>query len=87
VLDQLLADVLAGASRVIVLRGEAGVGKSALLSYLADRVDGWHVARAVGVESEMELAYAGLHQLCAPMLEHLDRLPFPSATRWRRFSD
>jgi DNA-binding CsgD family transcriptional regulator len=77
VLDQLLADVLAGASRVIVLRGEAGVGKSALLGYLSDRVDGWQVARAGGVESEMELAYAGLHQLCAPMLEHLDRLPVP----------
>jgi DNA-binding CsgD family transcriptional regulator len=53
------------------------VGKSALLGYLVDRVDGWQVARAVGVESEMELAYAGLHQLCGPMLEHLDRLPVP----------
>jgi DNA-binding CsgD family transcriptional regulator len=59
------------------LRGEAGVGKSALLGYLADRVDGWQVARAVGVESEMELAYAGLHQLCAHMLDHLNRLPVP----------
>jgi DNA-binding CsgD family transcriptional regulator len=59
------------------LRGEAGVGKSALLGYLSDRVVGWHVARAAGVESEMELAYAGLHQLCAPMLDHLDRLPAP----------
>jgi DNA-binding CsgD family transcriptional regulator len=76
-LDQLLADVLAGQSRVIVLRGEAGVGKTALLDFLADRVAGWQVARAVGVESEMELAYAGLHQLCAPMLKHLDRLPVP----------
>jgi DNA-binding CsgD family transcriptional regulator/tetratricopeptide (TPR) repeat protein len=53
------------------------VGKSALLGYLADRVDGWHVARAVGVESEMELAYAGLHQLCGPMLDRLERLPVP----------
>jgi len=60
-----------------VLRGEAGVGKSALLGYLSGRVAGWHVARAAGVESEMELAYAGLHQLCAPMLDHLDRLPAP----------
>ena len=60
-----------------MLRGEAGVGKSALLDYLSDRVAGWHVARAVGVESEMELAYSGLHQLCAPMLDHLDRLPAP----------
>jgi hypothetical protein len=62
---------------VTVLRGEAGVGKSALLGYLSGRVAGWHVARAAGVESEMELAYAGLHQLCAPMLDHLDRLPAP----------
>jgi len=60
-----------------VLRGEAGVGKSALLDYVADRAVGWHVARAAGVESEMELAFAGLHQLCLPMLEHLGRLPGP----------
>ena len=53
------------------------MGKSALLGYLSGRVVGWHVARAVGVESEMELAYAGLHQLCAPMLDRLDRLPVP----------
>jgi DNA-binding CsgD family transcriptional regulator len=53
------------------------VGKSALLDYLSDRLAGWQVARAVGVESEMELAYGGLHQLCAPMLDHLDRLPGP----------
>jgi DNA-binding CsgD family transcriptional regulator len=72
-----LADTLAGQSRVTVLRGEAGVGKSALLGYLSDRVADWHVARAAGVESEMELAYAGLHQLCAPMLDQLGRLPGP----------
>jgi hypothetical protein len=76
-LDHLLADVLAGTSRVTVLRGDAGAGKSALLSYLAERAAGWHVARAVGVESEMELAYSSLHQLCAPMLDHLDGLPAP----------
>jgi DNA-binding CsgD family transcriptional regulator len=77
-LDQLIDDVLAGTSRVIVLRGEAGVGKSALLGYLSERVAGWHIATAVGVESEMELAYSGLHQLCAPMLDdHLERLPDP----------
>jgi hypothetical protein len=63
---------------VIVLRGEAGVGKSALLGYLSERVAGWHIATAVGVESEMELAYSGLHQLCAPMLDdRLQRLPVP----------
>jgi DNA-binding CsgD family transcriptional regulator len=77
VLDRLLADALAGRSHATAVRGEAGVGKSALLSYLYDRVADWHVARAVGVESEMELAYAGLHQLCAPMLDRLERLPVP----------
>lgn len=76
-LDRLVADALAGRSRVTVLLGEAGVGKSALLGYLSGRVAGWHVARAAGVESEMELAYSGLHQLCGPMLDHLGRLPVP----------
>jgi DNA-binding CsgD family transcriptional regulator len=76
-LDQLLSDVMEGTSRVTVLRGDAGVGKSALLRYVSHRVNGWQVATAVGVESEMELAYSSLHQLCAPMLDHLDRLPPP----------
>jgi len=73
----VLADARAGQSRVTVLRGEAGVGKTALLGYLSGQLAGWHVARAAGVESEMELPYAGLHQLCGPMLDHLDRLPAP----------
>ena len=77
----MLSDALAGRSGVIVLRGEAGVGKSALLEYLADRVAGWHVASAVGIESEMELAYSGLHQLCGPMLDRLDGIPGPRARR------
>ena len=76
-LDGVLAGALAGRSRVVVLRGEAGAGKSALLNYVSERVGGWHVATAVGVESEMELAYSGLHQLCGPMLGELDRLPVP----------
>ena len=76
-LDGVLADALAGRSRVAVLRGDAGAGKSALLAYVSERVEGWHVARAVGVQSEMELAYSGLHQLCAPLLDRLDRLPDP----------
>src|SRR6201995_3587724 len=75
--DGLLADARAGRSRAAVLRGEAGVGKSALLGYVSGRLADWYVARAVGVESEMELTYAGLHQLCAPMLDHLGRLPGP----------
>src|SRR5262245_56288138 len=76
-LDQVLADVHAGRSRVLVLRGDAGVGKSALLDYLGARLDDLHVAKAVGVESEMELAYNSLYQLCGPMLGQLDGLPVP----------
>ena len=76
-LDRLVASVRMGQSRVLVLRGEAGAGKSALLDYLMDQASGCRVARASGVESEMELAFAGLHQLCAPMLERLEHLPGP----------
>src|SRR5262245_4451025 len=77
VLDGLLDRARAGASQAAVIRGEAGIGKSALLKHLDRRLDGWHVARVVGVESEMELAYAALHVLCAPMLDHLEQLPTP----------
>ncbi|MDQ3897993.1 MAG: ATP-binding protein, partial [Actinomycetota bacterium] len=77
VLDLLLDEVRAGASRVLVVRGEAGVGKSALLDYLTERASGCRVARAAGAQYEMELAYAALHQLCAPMLGLRERLPGP----------
>src|SRR5689334_21364220 len=70
-LDRLVADALAGTSRATVLRGDAGAGKTALLSYLSERAAGWRVTKTVGVESEMELAYSSLHQLCAPLLDHL----------------
>ena len=60
-----------------MLRGEAGIGKTALLEYLIASASDLTVVRAVGVESEMELAYASLHQLCAPLLDRLDRLPAP----------
>jgi DNA-binding CsgD family transcriptional regulator len=76
-LDQLVADARAGRSAVLVLRGEAGAGKSALLEFVVTRAPDCRIARAAGVESEMELAFAGLHQLCGPMLDHLDRLPGP----------
>jgi DNA-binding CsgD family transcriptional regulator/tetratricopeptide (TPR) repeat protein len=76
-LDGLLATVRAGESQVLVLRGEAGVGKSALLDYVQEKAAGWRVARAAGAEAEMELAFAGLHQLCAPMLGSLVHLPEP----------
>jgi len=76
-LDGLLADVRRGDGRALVLRGEAGIGKTALLEYLVESARGMTVLRAVGVESEMELAYASLHQLCASVLERLERLAFP----------
>jgi DNA-binding CsgD family transcriptional regulator len=76
-LDQLLTAVRAGKSAVLVLRGEAGIGKTALLDYAAAHGDGWRVVRSVGVESEMELPFAALHQLCTPLLDGLERLPPP----------
>ena len=77
VLDELINAVRAGGSRVLVVLGEPGVGKSALLDYLAGHAPGCRVLRAAGVQSEMELAFAGLHQLLAPVLDRVDRLPGP----------
>jgi DNA-binding CsgD family transcriptional regulator len=77
VLDGLLADVRAGRSRALVVRGEPGIGKTALLGYAADTAQDFQVARAEGAESEMELPFAALHQLCGRMLGRLDRLPGP----------
>src|SRR6266849_3049940 len=77
VLDQLINTVRAGGSGVLVVRGEPGVGKSALLDYLVGHAAGCRVVRAAGVQSEMELAFAGLHQLLAPVLDRADRLPVP----------
>jgi len=76
-LDRLVTSVRSGRSQVLVLRGEAGVGKSVLLDYLAHSASGCRVARAAGHEYETELAYAALHQLCAPLLGLRDRLPGP----------
>ena len=76
-LERLLDAVRAGESKALVLRGEPGVGKTALLDYLADQATGFRLARAAGVQSEMELAFAALHQLLAPMLDRLERLPLP----------
>ena len=78
-LDRLLEAVRAGESRALVLRGEPGVGKTALLEYMVERAArcGLGVARVAGVQSEMELAFAGLHQLCGPMLDRADRLAGP----------
>ncbi|GHE98612.1 helix-turn-helix transcriptional regulator [Streptomyces spiralis] len=75
-LEELVSEVEAGRSAVLVLRGDAGIGKSALLDHLAARV-GHRIARGAGAESEMELPFAGLHQLCAPFLGRLGSLPPP----------
>jgi AAA ATPase domain len=77
VLDRLVNAVRAGESRVLVVGGEPGIGKTALLEYLNKRAAGCRVIRAAGVQSEMELAFAGLHQLLAPMLDQLESLPTP----------
>ncbi|BBY16808.1 helix-turn-helix transcriptional regulator [Mycolicibacterium litorale] len=76
-LDELLAAARSGASRVRVLRGEAGAGKTALLDYAVESATGFQTLRLDGVESDMELAFAGLQQLCSPLMEHLGSLPAP----------
>lgn len=82
ILDRLVDAVRSGESRALVIRGEPGVGKTALMEYLADSAD-CRVARTAGVQAEMELAYAGLHQLCSPMLGRLDELPAPQRSALR----
>src|ERR1700721_2867316 len=76
-LSELLDGARAGRSGVVVMRGEPGVGKTALLEYAIESAAGLRIARVAGVESEMELAFAALHQLCAPMLDKLAGLPDP----------
>jgi DNA-binding CsgD family transcriptional regulator len=76
-LDRLLAQAREGQSAVVVIRGEAGIGKTALLRYAADHASGFRVAQVTGAEAEMELPFAGIHQLCAPVLDQLDALPQP----------
>ena len=78
-LDQLIAEARLGHSAVLVLRGEPGIGKSALLDYAAERAQEYQVLRAIGVEWEMELPFAGLHQLCAGLLDGRERLPEPQS--------
>jgi predicted ATPase len=77
VCDRVLEVVRGGRSSVLVVRGEPGIGKTSLLDYAVDAASGFQVVRAEGVEAEMELPFATLHQLCAPMLDRLDRLPGP----------
>jgi predicted ATPase len=82
-LDQLVNAIRAGQSRALVVGGEPGIGKTALLEYLAAHAPGCRVERATGIQSELELAFAGLHQLCRPMLSHLDAAPAPQRTALR----
>jgi DNA-binding CsgD family transcriptional regulator len=76
-LDRLMEKARAGQSSALVLRGEPGVGKTALLEYAVESASPWIVLRAVGVESEMELAYAALHRLCAPLFDRAGQIPAP----------
>jgi DNA-binding CsgD family transcriptional regulator len=76
-LRSVLAGARSGDSQVLVLRGEAGIGKTALLEYVSELATEFRRVEVVGVESDMELAFAGLHQLCVPLLDHLDGLPVP----------
>jgi predicted ATPase len=82
-LDDFLDGLRAGQSRALVVHGDAGVGKTALLNYLTERARGLHVERVSGVQSEMELAFAGLHQVCAPLLDRLGVLTGPQAEALR----
>jgi DNA-binding CsgD family transcriptional regulator len=76
-LDLLLSGVREGNSGVLVLRGEAGIGKTALLRYAAERAGQAQVAQIAGIEAEMELPFAGVHQLCAPLIDREGDLPEP----------
>src|SRR3954468_12741184 len=80
-LDRLLGAVRGGESPALVVRGGPGVGKTALLQYAIDAASELRVVRAIGVESEMELAFAGLQQLCAPLLDRLEGLAPPQRGR------
>jgi DNA-binding CsgD family transcriptional regulator len=77
IIDELLDDVRHGESRTLVIRGEPGIGKTALLDYAVASARDFKVIRSAGFESEAELAFAALHQVCAPILDHADRLPEP----------
>jgi DNA-binding CsgD family transcriptional regulator len=81
--DDLLQAAREGTSSALVVRGDPGIGKTALLEYAAERADGFLVIRVVGVETEAELAYAALHQLVRPLADRLERLPEPQAAAVR----
>src|SRR5689334_1171537 len=82
-LDRLLSAARAGESGVLVIRGEPGIGKTALLRYAARQAAGFRVANVAGVQAEMELPFAAVHQLCIPLLDRLDGLPRPQGDALR----
>src|ERR1700704_1595794 len=82
-LDRLLDGVRGGGSAALVIRGEPGIGKTALMHYCLRQASGFRTARITGVESELELPFAALHQLCRPMLNDLATLPEPQANALR----
>ena len=82
-IDSLLTEARSGRSGALVVLGEAGIGKSALLDYAAERTDGMAVARALGVESEAELEFSGLLEVCGPLLDRLPELPERQAAALR----
>src|SRR5436190_19994273 len=77
VLERLLEAARSGRGGVLVVHGEPGVGKTALLEYAIEAAQEFRVARTAGVEGEMQLAYAALQQLCSPTLELMEPLPDP----------
>src|SRR4249919_3509783 len=82
-LDAMLAHACAGQSTVLVIRGEAGIGKTALLRYTARQASGMRTAEVEGIQAEMELSFAGIHRLCAPMLGGLEVLTEPQQNALR----
>ncbi len=88
-LEQVLVRARAGRSGVLVVRGEAGIGKTALLDQAREAAgsSGFRVESSVGVEAEAQFAFAGLHQLCSPLLGRLSELPDPNRPRWAWRSD
>ena len=81
--DRLLSDARSGRGGALVVRGEAGIGKSAVLEYAQAAGDGFLVLHALGIESEAEFAFAGLHQLLHPLIDRIDLLPTPQAAALR----
>ena len=82
-LDAMLAQARDGQSAVLVIRGEPGIGKTSLLRYAARQASGLRIVEVEGVQAEMELPFAGIHRLCAPLLDALDALPEPQQNALR----